>query len=164
MSAICESVRGIIETRRLTGWRGLPPECGPEALFGVPLGEGWGELPLGKTFEPARSRLLDIEGYYRPMAYVRGHSVVLFDAMNPVLGETWEALAADLGQPDAIQSWVHGAITMPDGLRIYADKGVTIFLNPQNDFVIHASLYTPTTVEEYLARLWIDRAKRVVRK
>jgi hypothetical protein len=162
MTATCEAARKAIEAHRFIGWRGLPSQCAPDALFGVPLDERWGELQLGTSFEPARSRLLDIDGYYRPMAYVRGVCVVMFDAMNPVLDGGWGALSADLGRPDATQDWVHATTAMPGGVRIYASKGVTIFLNPRNDFVIHVSLYAPATVEEYITRLLVNWEKRPI--
>jgi hypothetical protein len=163
MMVTCDSAREQIEARCFIGWHGLPPACTPDALFGVPIDGTWGELPLGRRFEPARSRLLEIDGYYRPLVYVRGGVVVLFDGTNPALSGDWKYLSADLGQPDAIQDWVHGTICMPSGLRIYASRGITIFLNPENDFVIHASLYAPSTVKEYLARLLVDWNKRSLR-
>jgi hypothetical protein len=163
MTVTCEAAREQIEARHFIGWRGLPSRCTPDVLFGLPIDERWGELPLGRRFEPARSRLLELDGYYRPLAYVRSGAVVLFDGMNPALSGDWNTLSADLGQPDATQNWIHGTIDMPGGLRIYAGKGITIFLNPENDFVIHVSLYEPCTVEDYIALLLIDWNKRGLR-
>jgi hypothetical protein len=36
---------------------------------------------------------------------------------------------------------------------VHAGRGITIFLNPDNAFVIHVALYAPTTVADYVARL-----------
>ena len=160
MNQTCEAARQAIEARRFIGWRGLPAECSPDVLFGVDLDNQWGELPLGETFGPARSRLLDINGYYRPMAYARDGNVVMFDGMNPALDYDWTELSDSLGPPDAILDWVHGTVDMPGGELVYASRGITIFLNPENDFVIHISVYVPTTVEEYIKRLRLNRKKR----
>lgn len=156
----CKTARSAIEARRFIGWHGLPSGCSPDALFGVALDERWGDAPLGKRFEHSRSRLLAIDGYYRPLAYVRDGAVAMFDGMNPVLDGGWATLSDDLGAPEARLDWVHATVDMPGGEWIYARRGITIFLNPENDFVIHVSVYVPTTVDGYVGRLRLNREKR----
>lgn len=56
----------------------------------------WGQRRLGASLATARSRLLDLGGYYRPMASVRDGVVILFDAMNPVLDAGWPALSTSV--------------------------------------------------------------------
>jgi hypothetical protein len=160
MSHTCETARRAIESRHFIGWHGLPPKCTPDALFGLALNDQWGEMPLGNSFEPARSRLLEIGGYYRPMAYVRNGAVTMFDGMNPTLSCGWTELSDDLGTPEAKLDWIHGAVKMTGGERVHAGRGITVFINPENDFVIHVSLYVPATVEEYIRRLRLTREKR----
>jgi hypothetical protein len=156
----CESARSRIEARRFIGWTGLPAGCSPASMFGVDPDEQWGELELGERFESARSRLLALSGYYRPMGFVRHGEVVLFDGMNPALDGGWPALRNDLGAPDATLDWVHGTVRMPAGELVHARRGITVLLNPENDVVIHVSVYVPTTVEEYVSRLRLSREKR----
>ena len=160
MNQTCEAARRAIEARRFVGWHGLPSGCTPDVLFGVPLDGSWGELPLGKSFERVQSRLLEVGGYYRPMAYVREGAVVMFDGMNPTLDGGWAALSADLGPPEATLDWVHGTVDMPGGERVYASRGITVFINPENDVVIHVSVYVPTTGDGYIKRLRPSREKR----
>jgi len=111
----CDAARRAMETHRFTGWRGLPQHCTPDALFGVPFDDQWGGQPLGSDFGPARTHLLELGGYYRPMAYVREGHAVMFDAMTPALDGGWPVLAADLGTPEATFDWVFG--TTPHGRR-----------------------------------------------
>lgn len=160
MNQAHNSARNAIETRNFIGWRGLPSGCTPDTLFDVSLDEHWGELQLGKRFEPAKTRLLDTNGYYRPMVYVRDGVVVMFDGMNPALANSWDKLSEDLGTPEAKLDWVHGTVPMPHGERVYASRGITIFLNPENNFVIYVAVYVPTTVEGYVERLRQKREKR----
>lgn len=162
MSQICKTARSAIEACRFIGWRGLPVGCTSDALFGVALDERWGEMSLGKNFERAQSRLLEISGYYRPLAYVRNGTVVMFDGMNPTLDGGWTVLSNDLGTPETMLDWIHGTVDMPSGELVYASRGITISLNPENDFVIYVSVYAPTTVEEYVERLRQDRRKRLL--
>ncbi len=156
----CEDARLTIERRHFVGWRGLPPDCTPEALFGVALDDGWGEQQLGADFEPARTRLLEIDGYYRPMAYVRDGRVAMFAGMNPELETSWKELSDDLGPPEAVLNWTHATTEMEGGERVYARRGITVFINPHNDFVVHLSLYLPTSADVYVRRLRKNYGKR----
>jgi hypothetical protein len=156
----CEEARHAIVMRRFVGWRGLPSGCSPTVLFGAALDDSWGALPLGASREPARSRLLELAGYYRPLAYVRDDVPLAFDAMSPQLENDWQALAQDLGEPDATLDWVFGTVVMPGGERIYARHGITVFLNPETEAVVYVTLYGSTTVDTYLKMLRPPREKR----
>jgi hypothetical protein len=162
-STPCDAAKQQIERRHFIGWRGLPAACTSDALFGVAFDETWGAGKLGADFEPARQRVLELAGYYRPMAYVREGHVVAFDGMNPELDADWAALSKDLGEPDAKLDWVHGTTPMSAGERVYAQKGITVFLNPSNDFVVYVMVYVPTTVEQYTKLLRPSREKRIGR-
>lgn len=162
-STPCDAAKQQIERRHFIGWRGLPASCTSDALFGVVFDETWGAGKLGADFEPVRQRVLELAGYYRPMAYVRDGHVVAFDGMNPELDADWSALSKDLGEPDVKLDWVHGTTPMPAGERVYAQKGITVFLNPSNDFVVYVMVYAPTTVEQYTKLLRPSREKRIGR-
>lgn len=149
----------MIRDRDFVGWQGLPSTCRPEQLLGLAVDEQWGSLSLGSDAEPAQSRLLDLDGYYRPMLFARHGSMALFDGMNPVLADPWPILAADLGEPEARLNWVHGVVPMPAGELVYAQRGITVSLNPANDFVAYLSVYPPTDVDHYTRLLRRNRAK-----
>ena len=48
---------------------------------------------------------------------------------------------------------------MPAGEFVYAQRGITVSLNPANDFVVYLTLYPPTDVDGYVRRLRQSRAK-----
>ena len=160
----CETARQAITTRRFIGWSGLPRNCSPEAAFGIALDDSWGSLPLGSALEPARSRLLELGGYYRPLAYVRDGVAVAFDAMNPQMDGDWRALAESLGAPDAALDWVFGTVPMTRGERVYAARGITLWLNPETQAVVYVTVYAPATVDVYKQRIQPPREKRSHRK
>lgn len=153
MTTTCETARHAIAQRRFLGWRGLPAGCDPTALVGVGFDETWGLRKLGDKFQPARMRLLEWPGYYRPLVSVRDGVVVMIDGTNPELDGGWAALAADLGAPEATRDFVHGTTPMAGGEHIYASRGITVFVNPDNQFVVHVAVYPATTVADYLERL-----------
>jgi hypothetical protein len=160
----CEAAKQAIEARRFTGWRGMPSSCTAEALFGKKLDDEWGSRPLGASFEKARSRVLELAGYDSALGYVREDHAVLFDGMNPQLDGGWPALATDLGKAESTLDWVAGTIAMPKGELVYASRGITIFLNPENNWVFYVTVYAPTTVEDYAKRLRPAREKRPLPK
>lgn len=164
MTTTCNEARSSIISARFLGWTGLPSGCTSEALFGVALDSTWGELRLGQHSIPTSSRLLDLPGYYRPLAFSRNGVVVLFDGTNPSLSTGWGDLSADLGRPSATLDWVHGTIAMRAGELVYAKRGIAVCLNPENLFVIHVSLFVPTTLEDYVNHLRIDRRKKALPK
>jgi len=156
----CGAAKHAIEARQFAGWHGLPAGCASDALFGIRLDDTWGAMPLGSTFEKARSHLVELPGYGRALAYVRDSAVAMFDAMAPQLDGGWPALSADLGPPEATFDWIFGTIAMPAGERVYAKRGLTIFVNPENHAVVYISLYVATAVDEYARRLRPPREKR----
>jgi hypothetical protein len=164
MTTTCDAARKAIESRQLRGWTGLPAGCAPAALLGVPLDTTWGQRRLGSGHGPVQSRLLELEGYYRPMASVRDGAVVMFDAMNPDLDGGWAALAADLGAPEATHDWVYGTVPMAGGERIYAKRGITVYINRDGDDILHVALYAPTTPDAYARDLRPDLQKKPLRK
>jgi hypothetical protein len=49
---------------------------------------------------------------------------------------------------------------MPAGEPVFARRGLTIFLNPENQVVAYITVYVPTTADEYARRLRPPREKR----
>ena len=156
----CADARRAIERREFAGWHGMPVNCTPEALFGVSPDDVWGERQLGAEFVPARTRLLETDGYYRPMAFVRDGYVVMFSGMNPRLATVWPELSADLGEPDAVLDWTHATDAIRGGERVHAGRGITVFLEPEDGTVIHVAVYAPTTADDYVRRLRQRHGKR----
>lgn len=160
----CDEARRALEARQFKAWSGLPSGCAPDTLFGVALDDRWGQRKLGSDFTPVRSRLLDWPGYYRPMASVRDGTAAMFDAMNPELDGGWAALAADLGKPEATFDWWYGTVEMPGGERVYAARGITVFINRDGDDVLHLAVYAPTDVATYQRTLRPDLHKKPMPK
>lgn len=156
----CDAAKRAIELRHFVSWRGLPAHCAPESVFGIKLDDTWGVQPLGSSFEKARTHLIELPGYGRALAYARDGALVMFDAMSPQLDGGWPALSADLGTPEVTNDWTFGTVAMPKGELVYANRGLTIFLNPENSVVVYITAYVPTTIDEYARRLRPPREKR----
>lgn len=151
MTTTCEDARVAIEVRRFIGWRGLPATCSPTDLFGGLDEQHWGTRRLGKV--SARQRLLELPGYQRPLLSVRDDVVVLFDGAYPDLEGGWDALRADLGEPDTRLDYRDGTITIAASEWVYATRGITVFVSSDVSRVYHVAVFTPTTLDVYLERL-----------
>lgn len=157
----CEAARRAIESNSFAAWTGLPAECSAEALFGISFDNQWGLEKLGATFQPARTHLLEINGYYAPTAYVRDSRPLMFDGMPTPVDGSWPPLAAALGPAQSINDFIYGTVTIPKGEHIYAKRGITIWMEPERQHVIYVAVYVPTTVDEYVKRLRPSREKRM---
>jgi hypothetical protein len=161
MSALsCDEARRAIEERRFVGWRGLPADCTPVALFRVPYEpDAWSRRHLGRQSPDARVRGLDIPGYYRASLTAVDGIVIMFDAMHPTI-EGSDALLADLGQPEAVLDWMYGTLPMPRSEHIHASRGITVFLNLDTGKILHIAVYPATTASDYIDRLRPDLEKK----
>lgn len=157
----CEAARHSIESNSFASWKGLPPECSTQALFGISFDENWGMQKLGSTFQPARAHLLEIAGYYRPMVYVRDGRPVMFDGMPHPVDGSWSAIATALGAAEAVYDWEFSTVPIPKGEHIYASRGITFWVNPNRDLIVYVAVYAATTVDEYEKRLRPSRGKRM---
>jgi hypothetical protein len=165
MTDACQTASQAIRARHFIGWRGLPAGCAPSALVpGLPDPlPDLGEQParrLGSDASSAAFVLLDLTGWYRPMASFRAGELVLIDGMNPELEGGAAPLIADLGLPATRLDWDYGTLPIAQGEWPYPERGVTVFLNTTSDKVLHLALYQPTTLEVYLRTLRPPLAKR----
>jgi len=86
--------------------------------------------------------------------------VVMFEAGMPELADDLPTLLASLGPPDEVADFVFRDVTMAGGEHVFARRGVTLFVNPENQRVLHVALYSPTTVAAYRDRLRLDLSSR----
>jgi hypothetical protein len=151
----CEDAKRAIVARRFVGWTGLPADCKPDAMFGVPFdAKEWPSRMLGK--KSTHWSAIDITGYYEPTISVRNGAIVLFDGMNPELDGGWPPLAADLGQPEAKLDWYRDVVLMKEGEWVYPARGITIFGRAAGNAALHIAVYPPTTLADYEANLRPD--------
>ncbi len=159
----CPAVRKALETCDFRHWQGLPAACAAHDLF-ADLPTDLSDLPtrpLGDDFAAADFVLLDLPGYYRPMASFRAGKLVLFDGMNPELAGDFAALHADLGAPVARLDWYHGTLPIPAGEWVYPARGITLFVNTTADTALHIALYGATNLETYRSELRPHLRKRL---
>jgi hypothetical protein len=151
----CENARQTISSLDLRAWQGLPARCDWQAWTG-PLPSDWREVyarPLGSSARPAHQLDAAVPGYQNPHLYFVDGEAVLFEAMVGPKLEAFQELLQELGTPAAQLDWDFGTLPLPRSEYVYPARGITLFLNTDQDRALHISLYAPTTLEAYLERL-----------
>ncbi len=155
MAPTCGDVMNALLLRQFNHWEGFPKNCDWTSLTG-PLPEDWQLVPkrrLGSKYRDAQMIMLSLEGYIRASLNFVDGQAVLFEAMEPTLAIEIGDLLEKLGQPDTILDWDFGTLPCPQSELVYANKGITLFLNTEKTKLLHVALYPsvePKTYEESL--------------
>jgi hypothetical protein len=140
----------------LEGWKGLGPNCGLTAVT-----EAWGYADNGWRGsgyvgeEPRALTWVSAVGGGFPdsvRVWLDGPHVVLLE--TEVLGHASElkALIAKLGQP-AAKLDAFFEVKMEKSEWVYPERGLTLYVNPENHILLRALGYAPTTLENYRRHL-----------
>ncbi|MDQ2807307.1 MAG: hypothetical protein M3Z04_10420 [Chloroflexota bacterium] len=159
----CTTARQALETRDFLDWQGLPDACTAHDLW-ADVPQDLSDLPrrlLGDKAEAAVFVLLDLPGYYRPLASFCAGKLVLFDGTNPELAGGFAPLRANLGEPVARLDWYHGTLPIPAGEWVYPARGITVFVNTTAEEILHIALYRSTSLATYCSSLRPNLRKRL---
>jgi hypothetical protein len=151
----CENARQTISSLDLRAWQGLPTRCDWQVWTG-PLPSDWREVyarPLGSSARPAHQLDVAVPGYQHPHLYFVAGEAVLFEALVGPALEAFPELLKELGTPAAQLDWDFGTLPLPRAEYVYPARGITLFLNTDQDRALHIGLYAPTTLEAYLEQL-----------
>jgi hypothetical protein len=153
VTAVLDALRAFA-VADLTDWCGVPGDLGVAyagAVFPLdeaPTGEGF----LGEERRPASwlsAESATYEGGLR--VWHEDGRVLLLEGRDPVDAEGRPLVAPKLGQPEAALDTVLGGLTLPGGERIYATRGLTVRVNPE-DGLLGVLGYGLTTADFYRAR------------
>jgi len=167
LSMDCSTTKKRLAARDFVGWRGIPANCDAADLFGSPPADlaSRPRRNLGDEFVPAQLWLLDLPGYYRPIASLVDGRLVLFDGMNPELAGPFAALRDDLGTPAGRLDWERGTLTISGGEWVYPERGITLFVDPDAaNTALHVAVYHATTLDVYRRTLRPHLGKRLLPK
>jgi hypothetical protein len=141
---------------RLRDWTGLP--TGLRADGFADYGARPDQRFRGEIGDPARVQWwfgLDsmvYEGGLRVWVDEAG-DVLLVEGDDPI-DDAGEPLAApDLGAPDAEFDTVLDTLVLDGGERVFAERGLSLRVNPDNGLLLGVRGFVPTSVEDFRARL-----------
>ena len=142
----------------LENWKGLSPECTVAAVSEAwsYVDDGWRESGwVGDEDEPRALTWFSAAGEGFPdgvRVWLDGPHVVMLEAQ--VLGDAshLQALVAKLGRP-AAKLDAFFDIKMKKSEWVYPERGLTLYVNPENHVLLSAVGYAPTTLKNYLRTL-----------
>ena len=140
----------------VAGWQGLPSglrlddltadfELDPD--FRLPGERGRPSAP--GTWVPAESAVFD--GGLR--LWLDGDEVVVVEGVHPLGPDGQFTMAPDLGQPEAVLDGVLGPLVLENGEHVYAGRGLSVRVNPENGLLLGLLGFVSITVDDYVARL-----------
>jgi hypothetical protein len=140
-----EAIR-LIAARDLAGWQGLP-RCSladvTAAFDRVSDGVGTGQIGQRRR----DYILVAAAGYDEPMRVwlEDADRVVALDVEYPDVA----ALPDQLGEPEARRDFHWAGLDLVDGELVYASRGITVFVNPENRDVLRVAVYPAASLEAY---------------
>jgi hypothetical protein len=119
-------------------------------VFSVP-GDGWrGSGYLGE--EHGAFGWLSVSGGGFPDSvriWLDGDRVVMMDSRVRGASEVTKTLAAKLGSPTAkLDSYFRNAL-LEESEWVYPDRGLTLFVEPETQVLLHVAAYPRTSLPEY---------------
>jgi hypothetical protein len=139
----------LIAERDLASWNGLP-HCSLADVTGMfdRIGDGVGSGRIGTR--RCDYVLVAASGYDEPLrVWLDDDDVVALDVEYPNLPD----LPAQLGEPEARRDFHWAGLDLADGELVYATRGITVFVNPDDQDVLRVAVYPAGSLQEYDA-LW----------
>lgn len=147
------------DLRALEEWTGLTAASVDELEAGgvVIDREFGGSGSLGSDQIPTQWFAADSAAYEEGVrVWFRDGQCVLIEAQLPIDVDGEPTVASDIaafGEADATFETFLGRLRIPDGEHVFASRGLTITLNPENDMVLSIYGYSATTLDDYENRL-----------
>jgi hypothetical protein len=159
----CVEALRIVAAQRFAELRGLPGGCTTTDVRVVfpSLSTTAGVGSLGSGHRQYRHRGLRLDGHsHMARAWFDGEELALIDIEypTPAPAMTWTALRERLGEPAARLDVTWGVLPLASAEWVYAASGLAVVVNPDNDILIHAAAFSPTTLEHYREALRLDLA------
>jgi hypothetical protein len=146
----CASALENFAARDFSRWTGLPESCSLTEVtqrFRLP-NDGYGLARLGKIKRDFR--MLIVESYDQPVrVWSDGPQVLMLDVEYPNLLSGVADLMKDLGEPQARFDCQWGTTQIAKGEWVYSDRGLALFVSPENSTVFHLAVFPSTTMQSY---------------
>jgi hypothetical protein len=86
---------------------------------------------------------------------------VAFDSKLLMSPEHFPGLLVKLGEPAAKLDFIFANVELKAGEWVYPERGLTLFMNPENGYLLRVAAYPKTTLEHYRKDLRIVFARPV---
>jgi len=150
----CQDALKRFAQQHFEQWTGLPTNCSLVEVLAQfkRLNNGVGYGTLGT--EPAQFLMVVVPNYPEPVrVWYRSEQVVLLDVAYP---DFLKGKVAALGEPAARLDYYWKRLLIPGGLWVFPSKGLALYVNSANGALIHLTVFSPTTLEQYQQALMLS--------
>lgn len=144
-------------------WRGLSPHTSFADVAAVfEIDDDWrGAGTLGSERREATWASVGLEGYEKGVrVWLDENLVILIDGELTELATELSVLLQDTGEPEAKLESYLGTFPIPESEWVYAARGLTLYVNPENGILLRVAVFVPTTLDVYRQRLRLDLQMR----
>jgi hypothetical protein len=146
-----QSVEKLISTE-VKNWRGFDNNCLVKDVFELlkPANSGSAKGFLGSKSMAYSTVLCSHPLFKQPLrVWFKNDSVVRIDSFFPDININITNFQVAAGNPDKKEDYFFGEVIFKSGEWIYANKGMTAYLNGDLDRVIQISIYQPVSLNKY---------------
>ncbi len=143
-------------------WHGLP-ECRLGDLEAVlTVDRSWlGKGKLGSEQRAADYVMANAGGCEEQVRiWLKGDRVLMIDADFSAEQPPVKTKLPILGEPETRLDNYLGVIFIERSEWVYAGRGLTLFINPEDGTLLRLAIYPPTTADEYVRGLRLDYCPR----
>ena len=146
----------------LHGWRGLSQHTLLDHARQVfDIDDEWcGSSMLGTDRRQTYWFTVTCDGFPEGLRiWTSGNEVILLDASSPDLPGGLDALLTALGSPQAQLDSYLGTLRIENSEWVFPERGITVFVNPDNHLLLRIAVYRPSKLSEYEQSLRLDLKK-----
>jgi hypothetical protein len=159
--ANCKVALHAFAERNFSQWRGLPGKCSLSevtSMFSL-LNNGVGLARLGQR--KANFMMLVVVGYTHPVrAWLEEGRIFMLDVEYPAVLPSLKNLLGELEEPTAKLDFFWGTLQLKQSEWVYSNRGLTLFINPDNNILLRLAAFSPTTMDAYEKDLRLDLYER----
>jgi hypothetical protein len=141
------------------GWQGLPEHATlADVVQLFPLNSDWtGAGRLGSDQDEHPYVYANIPGFETPVrVWLQDDEVTLMDVERPAAAGGLDVILRHIGAPDAAEDSYLGTLLLEKSEWIYASRGLTLFVNPENQTLLRLAIFCPSTLDHYLKHLRLN--------
>jgi|GEM_PF-6127930 len=109
---------------------------------------------LGMGHVPTDYHAFQREGHPgESRVWMRGEKLLMLDLKTPKPEASPEAILEAMGEPEGTMEFFEGMMDYADGAKVYASKGICLFLSRGNRAVLRVLFFAPTDYETYYGEI-----------
>ncbi|MBW4612992.1 MAG: hypothetical protein KME21_06855 [Desmonostoc vinosum HA7617-LM4] len=153
----CQEALTLFANKDFSKWQGIPSQCQTNDVFSLykPINEESVTGKLGSEYTPTFYKACRVENYDEPVkVWFKENAIVKIEVKYPQLSaQQYQAIVKALGEPTEKLDYYFSNFLISQGNWVYAEQGISLFLNTDGTNLIKLSVYYPTSMDDYKKRI-----------